>query len=346
ITLINKTENANPDLAEGTERLEAESGISIIYEFEVGLEGADNAVVATMTSGKTNDKANAVTAGNNVAFLSSLDATLFAASDGIGAFMAQEPLRGGFVPFGIAGGRTTSYNNGQKLDLDGFNFIAGVGATRETSNGYLHLAGFAETGHQTYNASSHFVSGKGNVNYMGGGVMARLSLLNGLYAEGLIRAGSSDIAYDTSDFNVPVGYDFSSAYLGGYAGLGYTRTLQERLTWGLHGKYIYSWTDGNHAELAGEDTHFEQASAHTFRVGSSLAYALENGLTPYGSISWDYTSGNKMEATVSGRELEPTDINGHTGTLQLGLNYTKPESNWSADLSAAGYTGVRDGLAA
>ncbi|MTI15646.1 hypothetical protein E1162_00140 [Rhodobacteraceae bacterium RKSG542] len=176
--------------------------------------------------------------------------------------------------------------------------------------------------------------------------MAHVVLSNGLYAEGLVRAGMADMAYDTKDFATPVSYDFSSAYVGGYAGLGYNTEVCDGVNWGLHGKYIYSWMDGNEAHLAGEYTRFEAASAHTFRLGTSLAYAMDGGFTPYGSVAWDYTTGSDMEAIVKDKRLETTDIDGHTGTLQLGLRYAQPESNWSADLSASGYTGEREGLAA
>ncbi|WP_257098604.1 hypothetical protein, partial [Pseudovibrio flavus] len=188
----------------------------------------------------TNEKAHAVTAGNNAGFVSSMDATLFAATDGLASFLAAAPAADGLVTFGATGGRSTSYDNGQNIDLEGFNFMVGAGATREIGGGEFHLAGFAETGKQTYDASSHLVSGKGNVDFMGGGVMAHVVLSNGLYAEGLVRAGMADMAYDTKDFATPVSYDFSSAYVGGYAGLGYNTEVCDGVSWGLHGKYIYS----------------------------------------------------------------------------------------------------------
>ncbi|WP_257098530.1 hypothetical protein, partial [Pseudovibrio flavus] len=128
ITLINRTTNADKEIIEDVvtptvgnpTTTSVESGISTIYEFLVALED-DSSITATMGASSTNDKAHAVTAGNNAGFVSSMDATLFAATDGLASFLAAAPAADGLVTFGAAGGRSTSYDNGQNIDLEGFN---------------------------------------------------------------------------------------------------------------------------------------------------------------------------------------------------------------------------------
>ncbi len=328
-------------------------------EVEVGITQSDKLDITYSVSNKVSvnitdrinigelDKAHAVTAGADAAFMGNMEATFFAATQGMNAFINQASL-GEITPFIASGHRSTSYDeNRQDLDIDGQNFMLGLGFSKEIGNGNLHLALFGETGQQDYDSFQNAVKSQGENDYSGGGIISRYSFENGLFVEGLVRMGEMDTSYQ-SDFGGTgaIDYDYSSDYLGAYIGAGKEFPVNRTLTATVKGRYIYSSIDGGETVLKGDETRFDDAEAHTVRIGGYLTHDMGNGFSPYGGLMLESTFNSDLNAVANGMELETIDPNGFTTTAQAGVQFQKPNSPWAFDANVSGYNGVRDGYSA
>jgi outer membrane autotransporter barrel domain len=338
-------------------------GLSLLYDFALSQD--TNNLYATVIPGgvQENPQLKALLEGQtaSAAFLGQ-SAELVAGQGMYSALAAARRANGGAFTFGTMSGGTSRYNSGSHVDADGFSLMAGLGWNfaldneNGGKNGNLLIAPFFEAGWGGYDSHNSFrdhasVKGDGDINYYGGGLLARYDSPVNIYVDASFRLGRVETDFSSKDIrNAITGetadYETDAAYYGAHIGLGYLWNITEPMTLDIYTKYLWTRQEGDSVSMAGERYTFNDIDSHRWRTGARLSYdaGLDNGavFTPYIGAAFDYEFDSKAKGNVNGRSIESPDIKGATGMGELGLAF-KPSasSGLSLDLGVQGYTGVR-----
>ena len=347
-------------------------GVTLLYDFD--LSPTDNKLLATVANHdldpapkgndpgsvpKVNPQAKALSEG----FLSGLALTNQGADlvAGQGIARAIDATRGtGFGAFASVSGGWSRYDTGSHADMSSINLLAGLSLTPNSSLGRLTLGAFIEWGNGSYNTYNSFsqaadVNGDGTAWYLGGGILGRIDFAGAgpgnFYTEASLRAGGVHNDYNTSDLRDAMGrgaegYDSSSPYYGTHLGLGYIWNITEPASLDLYGKYFWTHQNGDDVTLAtGDPVRFAGADSHRLRLGSRLAYVVNEYVSPYIGAAWEHEFDGKARATAYGYGINEPSLSGDTGVGELGL-YVKPSKTLALSLDAGiqGYAGTREGV--
>jgi outer membrane autotransporter protein len=193
------------------------------------------------------------------------------------------------------------------------------------------------------------VSGNGNMDYIGGGVLARLNFLKRLYVEASIRLGQMNNAFDSSDLQDSFGnmasYESTSSYYGLHLGLSYIQNISNVASFELYSKYFYNVQGEDSVALStGETVEFDNVISSRLRIGGRFAYAVHSAIRPYVGLAWEHELDGKINATTNGYAIDAPSLGGSTGMGELGIS-AKPFKMLFINLGAQGYIGKRQGVA-
>ena len=261
--------------------------------------------------------------------------------------------------FGAMSSGSTTYHTGSHVDSTGFSLAAGIALGTTVPWGELTVGPFFEFGAGTYNTYNSFanapsVTGSGNMNYMGGGLLARLDFNDygpgHFYIEGSGRMGNVHNHYDGGDlkdgFGRSASFDSDVPYYGLHAGVGYVWNITEALSLDMYSKYFWTRQEANSVTLStGDRVNYEAVDSNRLRVGARMSYAVSESFSPYVGAAYEREFNGKAEATTYGQPITAPSMRGDTGIGEVGLLY-KPSPNvpLTFDLGIQGYTGKRDGI--
>lgn len=261
--------------------------------------------------------------------------------------------------FGAMSAGSTTYHTGSHVDTTGFSLAAGIALGTTVPWGELTVGPFFEFGAGSYNTYNSFanapsVTGNGNMNYMGGGLLARLDFNDygpgHFYVESSARVGNVHNHYNGGDLKDGLGrsasFDSDVPYYGMHAGAGYVWNITEDLSLDMYSKYFWTRQEANSVTLStGDRVNYEAVDSNRLRLGARMSYAVSESFSPYVGAAYEREFNGKAQATTYGQPITAPSLRGDTGIGELGLQY-KPSPNvpLTFDLGVQGYTGKRDGI--
>lgn len=210
------------------------------YLYNLLFESDANTLHATVTDKKFNNQSKALAEGR-VATMAHLNmGGDLIAEQGISQALhaGRTTDIGKFNVFAAMESTRSRIDTGSHINLYGYSALVGAGLTPSAMPS-LNLGLFAESGWGHYSAFNEFedaasVRGSGRSEYYGGGILAHYDFTKagarGLSMEASFRAGEAETDYKTGDLP-NARYDMSTPYLGGHAGVNYTRQLGSNSTW-------------------------------------------------------------------------------------------------------------------
>lgn len=362
VTLIKSNTSLTAD-AGMTNNVTGMAGISSLYTFD--LETTSDSLVARVTSaGQTDEgvrKSPSEGKTANVALVT--QGADLAAGPGMGNARAAAVLgadnmaQAGWAGFGATSGGTSRYATGSHVDVQSFSLMTGLAKRLPVSGADLLVGAFFETSVGSYDshnetAAGESITARGDSRSTGGGLLGRVEategMARGLYAEATVRAGRLSSDYRSDDLNPTLGeaeYDINVAYHGAHAGVGYIWNISEQAWLDLYGKYFWTHTTGADVRILGDPVTFDDVDSYRTRLGARLGYALNKCITPYTGAAWEYEFDGTAHSVVAGVDAPAPTLKGGTGVGEVGIIWKPlPDSGFSLDLGAQGYTGVREGV--
>ncbi|MBQ0055942.1 MAG: autotransporter domain-containing protein [Synergistaceae bacterium] len=271
-----------------------------------------------------------------------------------GTASAGTQSAGGWGSFASIGGSRGRYNTGSHVDLNSFNVAAGLSKKIKDN---VTLGIFVEGGNGRYTTYNEFEDGEvradGDVNYFGGGVLAKIkgkkTAKGQLHGEASFRAGRMNSDYN-SETVIPDGntrFDTSNSYLGAHAGLGYKWALKNESNIDTYVKYLWSRQNSDTPTIAGKQFDLDAINSHRLRAGFRYnGKENENGVKFFGGLAYEYEFDGKAKGHMGEYSLLEPDFKGGSGMAELGIKYDKANSPWKVELGLTGYTGKRDSIGA
>ncbi|MDR1835135.1 MAG: autotransporter outer membrane beta-barrel domain-containing protein [Fusobacteriaceae bacterium] len=258
--------------------------------------------------------------------------------------------------FSVSRGGFLRYHTGSRVDLKSFSVAAGLtkGKTERTND--FVWGAFFEYGNGSYDAFNAFagagyVHGKGNIRYLGGGLLGRLDY-NGAkgrpYLEGSVRAGRIKNHYDGSRIAGVAKYDAASGYGGFHTGVGTVLPLDDSWELDLSAKYFYTRTGGETVSLSsGEEVAFGAATSSRLRLGTRLSRQGSLRFQPYAAAYYEYEFDGRIKADIvaAGLPIESPELKGAAWIGELGLMFQPFGAvPFTVDSAVQGYAGKREGV--
>lgn len=362
VTLIKSTSSLTAD-AGMTNTTTGMAGISSLYTF--GLETTADSLVARVTSaGQTDESVRKSPSEGKAATVALVtQGADLAAGPGMGNARAAAVLgadnmaQAGWAGFGATSGGTARYATGSHVDVQSFSLMTGLAKRLPVSGADLLVGAFFETSVGSYDshnetAAGESITARGDSRSTGGGLLGRVEategMARGLYAEATVRAGRLSSDYRSDDLNPSLGeaeYDINVAYYGAHAGVGYIWNISGQAWLDLYGKYFWTHTTGADVRILGDPVTFDDVDSYRTRLGARLGYALNKCITPYTGAAWEYEFDGTAHSVVAGVDAPAPTLKGGTGVGEAGIIWKPlPDSGFSLDLGAQGYTGVREGV--
>lgn len=323
---------------------------TLLVDFHFGLSGSTGAFVALYTGSRGSEGSKVFGEGwlGGVAALTT-GADMIAGEGMRGAQRAASETNGYAAGFGAVSGYNLRYNTGSHIDANGASLLAGLAWNQ--ANGLTYGA-FVEAGtgsYGTYNAFSSglFAKGKGNTQYFGAGILARMEMNTGVglaYVEGSARAGSLRNHFFTADLQA--GYTSNMPYFGLHVGGGYLFSLSEKAKLDIYAKYFWTHQSGRHITLTtGDAIHYKAVNSNRLHLGTRIDFAAGEQFSPYAGVAWEYEFSGKAHASAYRTGLLVPSLKGSTVIGELGLSL-KPSKlqGFSIDMGVQGFAGKRKGV--
>ena len=330
-------------------RLTAQEGVSLDYTLAVAKSADSKALQAKVLSMglKEQTKSLVETKAAGAALLNSgIDAMV---EQGIPqATQVAMADSAGAEPFAVMGGSNMKYTTGSYVDMKGWNIGVGFAKTVDNSQGKLTYGPMLNYGTGSYDSYlDEGAHGSGNSHYTGIGMFAHQKTDGGFYYEGSVLVGRTNSDYSSNNMSGAelVTYDSAANYMAGHLGVGQVRTLTDRSSLDMYGKYFYSHQGSSSATLStGEDYNFDSINSHRIRLGARYNNQVNELSTTYCGLAYEYELGGDARATYKGLETPSPSLHGGSGMLELGyktkISQTSPVT---ADISVNGWTGKKQG---
>ena len=302
-------------------------------------------------TGGDNAKSLAETMAGAAAFLGT-GAHLFT-GPGISSASIEAAAASGFAPFAALDGASLRYETGSHVEMTGMNLV--VGFSRELKRGNDHRLLFGplvEYGRGSYDSYVNAVHGDGTVWYLGVGGFVRREHANGMFYEGSLRFGRSDMDY-AADIRMGSGtvhtsYDTDANYIGAHLGIGQQVTAASGTEREMYLRYFYTRQDGASATLSTGDRYdFSAVDSHRLRTGVRWTMPQTGGALILGT-SVQYEFGGDTSATyhrpggLSYTSPSPS-LKGFSGSLEVGWKAAMSE-NATANVAVEGWMGKQRGV--
>ncbi|MBE6096929.1 MAG: hypothetical protein E7198_03920 [Schwartzia succinivorans] len=261
-------------------------------------------------------------------------------------FRSENKGADGEYSFAKMGGSSLEQKTGSHVNVHMWNGVIAVGRKAEKENAVIEYGAFVEHGKgsfTTFNDDSQ--RGDGDVEYTGGGVLARLTKNDGVYYEGSIRAGS--IREETTNLlragDDAYGYKGRANYMGFHLGVGKHIAVNNGNDVEVYGKYFFNHKNGMSYE-AGGDYDIDAVNSHVLRVGARYTMKREKW-NFYGDLSYEHEFDGKAEGRANGLAIRGADTSGGSARLELGATFKESaDSPWSLSLDMTGYAGNKKGI--
>lgn len=339
--------------ADGTpatsEQLRVPKGIALLYDFDIAVAGG--ALRATVRNAQINPDVNVLPGGRGAGL--AVITHYAELIDGLAAARLLQPAERRREPnvYAVATGGTMRYGSNSDLRANGGHLLAGIDWTWKGAT----VGAFLEVGHGSYDTRHSFddlsiVRGGGDVNYIGGGMLAFVPLPGSFYGEGSLRSGWLKSDFDTSPVhfrNLGVNYDLSHPYFGLHAGFGHFSRPTEKSLLDIYAKYLMTRQSGDSVTVLGDNIDFGNASSHRLRAGARFSRAVGSGFAPFVGAAYEYEFDGKVTSTVqtpySAFTLTVPSIKGGNGIGEIGCAYNS-DRGLTVELGVKGYVGVREGV--
>lgn len=335
-----------------------EQGYATVYD---GVIAKDSDSVYIRIDGKRpNPLAGALTEARiGAAGLLNLGGDLLAGATLNAADTAARATKG-WALFTITYGGTADLTRDCDITTRGMSFIAGL-ARQHTAQKVDMLAGaFFESGFGNMSTERSFgwtgISGSGDVHYTGGGLIARMGVLqgtlSGLYVEASGRVGEVSTSWASGDLldnlNRPAAYDLATPYAGGHIGIGYERPINEKWTLDLSSQYLYLHQSACRTGINGERFRFSSVDSGRLRCGARLTGRAHSTTDVYLSAAWEQELIGRARARSesSMMEIPSTSMRGGSALFDIGMTYRPETLPALMDFAIQGAAGTRRSIGA
>ncbi|MFY0479892.1 autotransporter outer membrane beta-barrel domain-containing protein [Achromobacter marplatensis] len=262
----------------------------------------------------------------------------------ISATDLRGPDRRGFF-FSPEVGRTHIDNSG--LTLERSNFLFGHAIGGATTAGDYIIAPLIEAGHTNYRASTSVAGrtsdGRGNLDNIGAGLLARHWFHNGAYAEASVRGGRIRGSY-SDGAESSANYTSRSGYWGLHGKAGYVGTLSANAQLDSYVRVQWQRMGGDSVRnKASDELSYDATQLLRSRIGTRYVYDVGGTARVYAGAGWQYDTNSDVRARIDGAPLAKTNFNGGTGILEAGVRW-EPSPLWSVRLNSQGQFGARQGV--
>ena len=248
---------------------------------------------------------------------------------------------------------------GSHVKVNGATAIVGAAKVVPLAGGGTAAVGaFFEYGDGSFKTHNGFdtgdVNGKGNSDYYGAGVLARVNLAgNGggaPFVEGSLHAGRIHNNWHTDDLRdaatgARAQYDIRTPYLGGHVGAGYRWQTDANTQVEVFGQYLYTHMDGKDTNVALDPYHFKAVKSSRTRIGAKGTWAVSQQTQAYAGAAWEREFDGTARATAYSLEVPAPTMKGNSAVLDAGLTF-QPKRNLTTNVGVTGYAGKRKGAAA
>ena len=295
-------------------------------------------------------KSLAETMAGSVAFIGS-GMNLFTGL-GMSSASIEAAAAEGFAPFAAMSGSSMRIATGSHVDLKGMNLAVGFSREVKRDDNRLIFGPIVEYGRGTYDSYVNAAHGDGSIRYIGAGGFIRQEQKDGMFYEGSLRAGRSNMDYSAT-LNVGgtprhTSYDTRANYIGAHLGVGQSTTMKDGGKQEVYVRYFYTRQNGTDATLSTGDRYsFSAVDSHVLRTGARWMHPQKGGSLIVGA-SVQYEFGGDASATyhraggMSYTSPSPS-LKGVSASVELGWK-TQMSANSTADLSIEGWTGKQRGV--
>ena len=295
-------------------------------------------------------KSLAETMAGSVAFIGS-GMNLFTGL-GMSSASIEAAAAEGFAPFAAMSGSSMRIKTGSHVDLKGMNLAVGFSREVKRDNNRLIFGPIVEYGRGTYDSYVNAAHGDGSIRYIGAGGFIRQEQKDGMFYEGSLRAGRSNMDYSAT-LNVGgtprhTSYDTRANYIGAHLGVGQSTTMKDGGKQEVYIRYFYTRQNGTDATLSTGDRYsFSAVDSHILRTGARWMHPQKGGSLIVGA-SVQYEFGGDASATyhraggMSYTSPSPS-LKGFSGSLELGWK-APMSANSTADVSLEGWVGKLRGI--
>lgn len=261
----------------------------------------------------------------------------------------------GWAAFATLYGGSASLSTESDITTLGMSLVTGLVRRGETDWATMLAGAFFEMGSASLNtartAAGTTITGTGDAQYTGGGLLARLDitrgLLRGLYVEASGRAGEATTSWYSDDLldnlDRPADYDLDTPYYGGHIGLGYALPLNAAWTLDIYGKYLFLHQEGQDTRINGDQYRFDAVDSGRLRCGARLSGEAVPNATVYLGAAWEreFFGTARAASLSSGMPIPSTNMTGDSALFELGLRIHPETAPIHADLALEGAAGTR-----
>lgn len=265
--------------------------------------------------------------------------------DSLDAMICDERI--GTKTFAQVHGSDVEFGFGKGIDAHGWGAMAGIG---ETTDRGLTYGVFYEMGKGDYSTYAQqdvrYLRGDGDVEYSGGGFLARQYEDNGVYYEGSVRAGNMDHGVEGAlldSSNELTGYNVNNNYFGMHLGVGKVIPRGEGKKLDVFGKFFYTHLTSSEFVIDGDRFNIDHLQSNKMRVGARYNTMSSPKLRSYYGLMYEYEFDGESNGKVNGRSMNPQSFGGSTFIGEVGIHYNA-DARWCIDANIQGYEGARDGI--
>ncbi|MDR1038931.1 MAG: autotransporter-associated beta strand repeat-containing protein [Deltaproteobacteria bacterium] len=263
-----------------------------------------------------------------------------------------------FGAFGFLSGGRSRHDTGSRVEVSGLSLVTGLSIGEELTPGRLTLGAVIEYGNGSYDTYNSFaaasIRGTGHGDYLGGGILGRMDFAGigrgRFYAEASGRIGRLNNRYENSELRDEQGngadYDFSAAYYGAHAGIGYLLHATDKTSLDLYGNFFWTRLEGDTVTLDSNDSvTFDAADSLRLRGGARFSSAVNEYVSPHIGLAYEHEFSGTAKSTTYGLPIDAPSLEGGTGIGEIGLS-VMPSSiiPLTFELGVQGYMGKRKGV--
>lgn len=359
ISLMKVGGNGTLTMNDPTEnKIEGMQGISLGYEFNLTRRNTDE-LIATVTKAALNDKTKIfpetkiaeqtnINKGADLLTGAGLNAARKSAAGD------NEEARKGYHLWAAMQHGGMTIDTGSYVELRGYNLAVGWAQEVQSASGTHLFTPFVEYGKSRYDSSlDDGTYGRGNVSYLGFGVLGRIQNNKGVWAEAAVHGGRSKSDYKGEIFTDSTSsFDGSNTYYAAHLGVGKEYKTNETDTLDAYLRYFWSYQKGGTADIttsgkiSSVDTYdFDQMTSNRIRIGVNLTHKDSDKSEVYAGVAWEYELSGAAQATYQGYNTLSPSMRGGSCMLIGGYRFAPKDSRFSYNVSMTGWQGKREGYA-
>ena len=270
-----------------------------------------------------------------------------------------------WVPFGGVDTGHWRLDTGSHIRLTGSSMQLGLATRHRGDSGATLLGVFLEAKQADYRTRNRFVHlsqesfvGDGDLDAVGGGLMARHTGNNDLRIEASLRTGRLKNDFRAKNYldsdDLPARYKATDHYLAAHLGVGRDWQISEKNELDLLFRYYWTRLAGGTVRLSEQEKiHFDDSESRRVRLGGRLTHTWKENRFWYIGAAVERELDSKVDAhayAVAGSEVIRLDLDTHQfkGTTTIGeiglILRSRKDSPFSIEAGLQGYTGKFKGV--